>query len=146
MGRLKQKVFEYDSDGKFLRVHDSIKEFGDLYGLEKNVSHRRNEVKGVFYEFPDGRVASLKKIGRVGVREYKKYSESPFVGTPKSHYISRGNGYKYELYDLDGDIMAVFQSEWHLRLLTGIDIRSNFCKHDHDTTELKRGIKIKRYK
>ena len=145
-GRPKHKVYEYDKDGKYLRTHESVKEFGGMYGLEKNVAHRRNEVKGVFYEFPDGRVASRKKIGRVGVQEFKQYSRSPFVGTPKSHHLSRGNSYKYELYDLDGDIMAVFQSEWHLELLTGIHVSNKFARKDEDSVKMRNGIVVKRYK
>jgi hypothetical protein len=144
-GRENMKVWEYSEDGKYLRNHESIAEFARLYNLDKNVTHRRVDLKDVFYEFEDGRVVSLKRIGRVGVALYKEYVRSPFVGTPKSHHSARGNGYMYEMYDLDGDIMAIFQSDWHLEILTGINVHSKFDRKDNDKpVKMENGIVIKR--
>jgi hypothetical protein len=145
MGKESMKVYEYDEDGKYLRYHESIAEFARLYNLDKNVTHNRVECKSVFYSFDDGRVASLKRIGRVGVMIYKEYVRSPFVGVQKSHHDSKGNGNIYELYDLDGDIMAIFQSDWHLKLLTGIDVYTKFSnKKNNDPVKMGNGIIIKR--
>ena len=134
MSREKKKVYEYDQEGTYLRSHDSVTDFGKLYGLEKNISKRRIEYKGVFYEFEDGRVFCLTRIGRKGVKLYKKFRRSPFVGNYKAAYKAMTNGFKYEVYDLDGELMATFKSDWHLKLLTGVDVHSKFAKKNTPVT------------
>ena len=147
MPREKKEVFEYNSDGSFHRSHESIADFAKCYNLQKNINSTRKNVFDVFYEFSDGRVASERRIGKKGVRDYKRYSRSPYVGHRKSQSMSIGNGWKYRFIDLDGDLIATFESDWHCRLLTNIDVKHLFHhKPKSSRSRTSDGIIVERFK
>lgn len=145
MGREKQKVYLYDADGSYIQSYNSISDFSKSFNLEKNITHRRtHQVNECFYEFIDGRIASLSKIGRVGVMKYQEIKRSPYVGKQKTYWSSSWNGYRYELYDLDMDLIAEFKSDWHLKLLTGIEVHTKFHGRHAEQVKTRDGLIIKR--
>lgn len=146
MGRAKQKVHEYNSDGSFNRSFESVSEFARVYNLEKNISHRLKRIyNDVIYVFKDNRLASLRKIGRTGVRDfYRWYNSSINKEKGRAKY-----DYYYELYDMYGDKVATFATSFHLYKITGIDVRNRFIIYndaDGVVVKMTNGIDVKRIK
>lgn len=123
-GRKPSKVFLYDGIGNFVRDFESIAEFARTFNFTKNLFSAKNSHKEDIFEFADGRVAALSRIGRIGVRKFKEYRNSPYVGqgktTANTVYKNRNKG-KVKIYDLDGDLIAEFKSLFQLCLMTSID-------------------------
>ena len=120
MGLEAKKVYLYDDNGKYLRDFESISEFARTFNFPDNIlSNRGRSIEDTF-EFEDGRVASLNRIGRKGVFKYKEYKNSPYVGRGKKIAKSKDKGFKVEIYDLDGDKMAEFESVFHAISLTSL--------------------------
>lgn len=111
-GREKQKVYEYSKKGKYLKTHESMSEFATLYGYSKNI-FAVGRYNGII-ELDHGRIASLDRIGRVGVLEFQKRKASPYVGKGKNiaegRLWSEGRDGEIEVYDLDGDKIATFKN------------------------------------
>lgn len=128
MGIEAKKVHLYDEDGKYLRTFESISEFARTYNYPDNIlSDRGRNVDDVF-EFEDGRIASLERIGRKGVKKYKEYKNSPYVGRAKEISKSKAIDKKVVFYDLDGDKIAEFQSIFHATILTNVSNSSFYAK------------------
>jgi hypothetical protein len=121
---LERKVFIYGYKGELIDIKNSITLFAEAYDYTKS-SFQTNDF--IFME--NKGVASLNRIGRKKAREIIRRELSPFVGKSKS--LHKGKSiYKKKvfLYDMDGDLMATFESIFHARLLTNLSSGSFYSK------------------
>lgn len=108
------KVYLYDTDGKYLREFISISEFARTFQMNENIFSGRNE-DGV-YEFEDGRIAALYRIGREGIKKYRRYKNShytkKYVGRIIAESVLKKNNKlgEVEVYNLDNELIATFKN------------------------------------
>lgn len=145
MPRESQNVYEYTNKGKFVRRYNSISEFSECNNLEKNIHKRYTRIfNDVFYVFEDGGVVAFSKIGRVKVLEFNRWNNSP-INKEKNR---AKNIYRYELYDMSGDLIATFKNAFVLNHLLKINIESKFIysKRNENLVKMSNGIDVKRVK
>ena len=117
-GRDEKKVYLYNENGDFLLCFDNSTVFCNTNQFDKN---KMSVNCGVFI-FEDRRVASWNKIGRIGVRKVLRYKDSEFVGAGKSiayKHLKKSKKGNVIFTDLDGLVVAVFDSVFQAQKLTG---------------------------
>lgn len=121
MGREKMPVYLYDTDGKYIRPFESIREFAETFGLSKNILCY-GRVHEDIYQFEDGRIACTYKIGREGIRQYKIRVNNLFLGKgskiAETVYTEQNKG-KVVVKDLDGNKLAVFKNIFVAKTMLG---------------------------
>lgn len=132
-GRPLMKVYLYDEVGKYLGDFESVAEFARVYNLQKNVLSTAVSPEGI-YDFPDGKVASTRRIGRENVKLRKRYQANPFVGAgktiAKAKYEKAGIG-KVLGYDLDGELVVTYANPFVFSKVTGYPC--TYCySNDHN--------------
>lgn len=123
-GHPKQEVYLYDTDGKYLRSFESISQFARTYQLEDNIfSNRKVDV----YEFEDGRIAALYRIGREGIKKYRQYKSSPYTVNSPGRKIAETKLNKADknkiitVTNLDGETIAEFKNSYFAKKLMKLD-------------------------
>lgn len=123
-GLAKKEVFLYDTDGKYLRKFESVSFFAREFQISENIfSIDRRKVLDVF-EFEDGRIAATYRIGREGIKKYRRYKNSVYVGQGKktAETVLKKNGKLglIKVYNLDNEIIAEFKNSFFAKKLLGI--------------------------
>lgn len=108
-GRPKQKSYQYDSNGKFIREFESIKEVQNIFypntkGI-KNVflnytGNRKYERESIL--LTSGDLLTKTRIGRDAVKKEIKKIKSPFTNVSNSEKV-------IEVYNLDNQKIAEFK-------------------------------------
>lgn len=139
MGRLKQEVYLYDTDGKYLRSFESCSEFARTFQFPENLFSRDFEV----YEFEDGRVAATYRIGRKGIESWRRYKKSEYTKEYRGRKIAE-TVYKetdslkeVELINLDGEVIATFKNEYFAKKLLGVGSNKRLHVKYYDERGLK---------
>lgn len=121
-GRIKQEVYLYDTDGKYLRKFESCSEFSRTFQFPENLFSRDFDV----YEFEDGRVAATYRIGRKGIEAWRRYKNSEYTKEYRGRKIAE-TVYKetdslkeVELINLDEEVIATFKNEYFAKKLLGV--------------------------
>lgn len=126
-GREAQKVYLYDTDGKYLRSFVSCSEFARTFQFAENLFSRDFEV----YEFEDGRIAATYKIGREGIKRWRLYKNSEYIKEYKGRkiaetvYIKNGTLRELQLINFDEEVIASFKNEYFAKKLLGIESSSS---------------------
>jgi len=115
-GRPKQKCYQYDSSGKFIKVYDSNAEvLGKYFSHIKGkrplfISYTKEKIyRKDYIVLPDNTFLTKARIGREGIRDIKKRIGNPFL-KPSNTVI--------DVYNLDNELVASFN---------GLNIASNLC-------------------
>lgn len=125
-GRPKNKVYHYTEDGKFIKTfeceNDVRKEYYSKDRGQRPLFIRRSGTgvgnKVYYYNdttitLPDGTIASKERIGRDGVFNYIKKSNSSYVGIADTERV-------INVSNLDGKVIATFKGLYVASLMTGI--------------------------
>ena len=110
-GRPKQKVYQYDSSGKYIKTweckRDVVKAY---YPNDKGMRPllKRNETELLK---KDNTVISLNKIGRAGTLEFLKRKNNPYVDRPAGGGAVSGR--VLDIYNLDNEKIASFK-DWDI--------------------------------
>tara|TARA_R110000744_G_scaffold344063_3_gene449310 strand:+ start:92 stop:529 length:438 start_codon:yes stop_codon:yes gene_type:complete len=110
-GRPKQKVYQYDSKGKYIKTWDCKRDVIREYypndkGLRPLLSRNPTETLK-----RDSTVISLSKIGRIGTLEFLKRKNNPYVDRSAGGGAVSDKG--VEVYNLDNDMIASFK-DWDI--------------------------------
>lgn len=119
-GKIKQKVYQYDLEGKFIKTFESIKElqitlFPGVKGIKNPFLSYNNGKKYVKSQvLINNNILSLNKIGKSQViKEFKKVN-SPYISSVKDNKT-------VQCLNLNNEIIAEFKNAHFASLLTGID-------------------------
>jgi len=122
-GRESKEVYLYDTDGKYLRKFVSISEFARTFQLDENLfSNQRGIYAPDVFEFEDGRVAALYRIGKIGINKYRQYKNSPYTKAYRGRRVSESKVERLKkvyVYNLDGELIAEFKSAFFACKLMG---------------------------
>jgi len=121
-----KKVYLYDTDGKYLQEFENSSLFCRTFGFSENLFSTENRRKDYqVYEFEDGRVAALYRIGKDGIRKYRQYKNSPYTknyaGRNIAESVLKKNGKVkgIAVYNLDGELVATFRNTYFYKKMTG---------------------------
>lgn len=134
-GRPKSKVYLYDTDGKYLREYESISLFCREFQFSENLF---SNYAGEVYEFEDGRVGALYKIGREGILKYRRYKSSEYTKEYRGRKIAEsvltknGKNKEVAVYNLDGELIATFKNSYFAKKLMNIDSNTIHSKRVTD--------------
>ena len=110
-GRPKQKVYQYDSKGKYIKTWESRRSVVRAYypndkGVRPLLARNSTELLK-----KDDTVISLSKIGRTGTLEFLKRKNNPYVDRPAGGGAISGK--ELEIYNLDNEKIAAFK-DWDI--------------------------------
>jgi hypothetical protein len=127
-GRENKKVYLYDTDGKYLRQFESISEFARTFQFSENLfSGENRRYNPDVYEFEDGRIAALYRIGRQGIRDFKRYDRSEYTKVYRGRKIAEtvlkdsGKLKPVRVFNLDGELIAEFSNSYFCKKLMKLD-------------------------
>jgi hypothetical protein len=111
-GRPKQRIYQYDIDGKFIQMYNSISEVKLKYfnNTQYPIFQSNKE-----YEFLEDSYFFKEKVGREKVRETHAIENSRFISKKKLI-----KAFPIEVYNLKGELLATFTSEFAMTVLTNI--------------------------
>jgi hypothetical protein len=107
-GRPKQRVFQYNENGKFLKYWDCKNDFRKEY-FPADIGIRPLFTEGDIMVMEDNTIASISRIGRVGVKAFLKRYRSPYVDRKWLH--GTFDNKKVVAYNLDNEKIAEFK-DW----------------------------------
>ena len=113
------KVYEYNEKGEYTREFKSIKHFTSTYNLHYNHFSKGSVGACGVWEFPDKRIAATYRIGKEGIREWRKRKNSPFLGEKKVRQKNQDSR-RILVYDLDYDLIATFENEHVARIFLNL--------------------------
>lgn len=130
MPRAKQKVYQYNSNGKFLKEFESQSEVRKIYFSE--VKGKRPIMRNGKYEIlPDNTVISHLRLGREIVKNIIKYNNNPYLNI----------GYKNDpikVLNLNKKVIARFASINIASKLTNISMNTIYSQvYQNKTNNIK---------
>jgi len=138
-GRTAKKVYLYNKEGGFERVFESISDFARTYNVEDNIfSTSDRRWKHEVYEFADGSIAAIYKIGRKGIEEYRRYKNSPYTKHSRGRNIAetvleKTDRNKFiEVRNLDGELIATFKNSFFLKKLMQLGREPGYKNYTED--------------
>jgi hypothetical protein len=148
MARLKEKVYQYDQEGKFIKEWSSQSSVRAYYYSDKRGKYPifRNDLKGAarlrsgLSFLPDGTIVTRKKIGKTGVMIYMRRYNNPYVERCLRH--SEHVDSIIEVYNLDNEKIAEFKdvdiaSKMTGRSYSSIHSKVNSESHGRDGLKYK---------
>jgi len=112
-GRPKIKMYEYTSEGYFVREYNSIQEVFNKYyeGKKRPLIYKDNK----YAYLPNGNLICTSRLGRDNILKIKRIKASIYVPNAKE------NRRKIVVYNLASEPIATFRSAHIASVLTGID-------------------------
>ena len=105
MGRFKIKVYQYSNIGKYLRSWESMAEIRNYYFSHISGKMPLFKTDDTTMVLPDGTILSKQKIGRVGVDEFLRKKDNPYLNSYKLQ-----NNNKVLIYNLNNELIAEFNN------------------------------------
>lgn len=143
-GRKPIKVYQYDNNGKFLKVYNSISEVRSEYFSEdigKRPIFGSKDYNKDYTFLDDNTLIALNRIGRDAVKLLFKIRDSKYI--PKRKIKKQ----EIECYNLEGELLCTFTSIFAASVLTNIPMNrigsqlsysnSNYEQHKELTFKYK---------
>jgi len=104
-GREKIKLYQYDTNGKYLKMYKSYQEVKDLYYQKTERPFFCTEQEKEFHILPDNTVICKERAGREAVKRFLLRVNNPYLVTELRKKQS-----KVQVYNIDKVLIAEFQS------------------------------------
>lgn len=138
-GKPSIRVFEYDSEGQFVKFHDCINDARKEH-YSTDIGKRPLFVKGPdirIHELPNGGFLCKERIGRKGIQVFKKRKRSPYL---KQNWRKEVHKQKpIQVVNVDGEIIAKFANVHVASRLLG---KPHSSIHNALETDLTRDLLI----
>lgn len=119
-GREKIKCYHYDSNGKFIKIYNSINEIRDEYFNDLNGKMPLFRNNALYQPLPDGSLVCKMRLGRDEIRRIFVVENNPIVNIKSS----KTSDIPIEVLNITGAKIASFANKKVMQLLTGMTINS----------------------
>lgn len=115
------KVYQYNKDGKFLKMFDSIQDVRKEYYKEDSGKRPFFRFKSLYTILPDNTIVCKEKVGREFVKHVFKRLSNPFVRLDETSPLIK-------LFNIDNKVIATFKDIMIASKLTGISYRTIYAQ------------------